>query len=124
MNTCLSPAEVTFPTWAPPPRIQSQSLSRFFERVQDLLKHFKPASAQVTVQGLIHAVDHLLETPGDLETLPRSEQHCVAANLLFGLEDVLRGLSQALSNGSLTFNSSAGTELTLEVLEQGTGVSP
>ena len=68
-----------------------------------------PTGSVPILQGLIHAVDHLLETPGDLETLPRSEQHCVAANLLFGLEDVLRGLSQALSNGSLTFNSPAGT---------------
>ncbi|XP_014596923.2 adhesion G protein-coupled receptor E2 isoform X1 [Equus caballus] len=111
--------EVSFPIWTPPPGIQSQHLSHFFERIRDLRRRFQSASAQDTFKGLIHAVDHLLETPGDLETLPRSEQHCVAANLLFGLEDVLRGLSQALSNGSLTFNSPAGTELTLEVLEQG-----
>uniref|UniRef100_A0A5F5PT47 Adhesion G protein-coupled receptor E2 n=1 Tax=Equus caballus TaxID=9796 RepID=A0A5F5PT47_HORSE len=101
--------EVSFPIWTPPPGIQSQHLSHFFERIRDLRRRFQSASAQDTFKGLIHAVDHLLETPGDLETLPRSEQHCVAANLLFGLEDVLRGLSQALSNGSLTFNSPAGT---------------
>nr|XP_044616915.1 adhesion G protein-coupled receptor E2-like [Equus asinus] len=109
----------TFPAWAPPRRIKSQRLSRFFEGVQKLRVGFQSASTQDTVQGLMHEVDDLLETPGDLETLPRSEQHCVAANMLFGLEDVLRGLSQALSNGSLTFHSPAGTELTLEVLEQG-----
>ncbi|XP_046505233.1 adhesion G protein-coupled receptor E2-like, partial [Equus quagga] len=111
--------EVSFPIWTPPPGIQSQHLSHFFERIRDLHRRFQSASAQDTFKDLMHEVDHLLETPGDLETLPRSEQHCVAANLLFGLEDVLRGLSKALSNGSLTFNSPAGTELTLEVLEQG-----
>ncbi|KAM8765903.1 adhesion G protein-coupled receptor E2-like [Rhynchonycteris naso] len=48
-------------------------------------------------------------TPGDLETLPRSEQCCVATNLLTGLEDVLRGLSKALPNGPLTLHAPAGT---------------
>nr|XP_008508070.1 PREDICTED: EGF-like module-containing mucin-like hormone receptor-like 2 [Equus przewalskii] len=41
--------EMSFPTWTPPPGIQSQSLSGFFEGVQDLRRHFKPASAQDTV---------------------------------------------------------------------------
>lgn len=54
-------------------------------------------------------VDELLETPEDLETLPRSEQHRVATNLLVGQEQALRWLSKALPNGPLTFNSSAGT---------------
>uniref|UniRef100_A0A8C4M121 Adhesion G protein-coupled receptor E2 n=1 Tax=Equus asinus TaxID=9793 RepID=A0A8C4M121_EQUAS len=113
--------EVSFPIWTPPPGIQSQGL--FFELSGQGL-HADPLLMAhwlcvPILQDLMHEVDDLLETPGDLETLPRSEQHCVAANLLFGLEDVLRGLSKALSNGSLTFNSPAGTELTLEVLEQG-----
>ena len=54
-------------------------------------------------------MDELLETPGDLEALPHSKQHYVATNLLVGLEDVLRDVSQALPNGLLNFNSSAGT---------------
>lgn len=54
-------------------------------------------------------VGELLETPGDLETLPHSEQRCVATNLLSGLEDVLRGLSKDLSNGPLTLHAPAGT---------------
>nr|XP_025718872.1 LOW QUALITY PROTEIN: adhesion G protein-coupled receptor E2-like [Callorhinus ursinus] len=111
--------EMSFPTWTPPPGIKSQRLSRFFERVQDLRRDFKPALAQDTIQDLIQEVDELLETPGDLEALPRSEQHCVATNLLVGLEDVLRNLSQALPNGTLTFNESAGTDLSLVVQEQG-----
>nr|XP_035922448.1 adhesion G protein-coupled receptor E2 isoform X3 [Halichoerus grypus] len=111
--------EVSFPTWTPPPGIKSQGLSRFFERVQDLHRDFKPALAQDTIQHLIREVDELLETPDDLEALPRSEQHCVATNLLVGLEDVLRNLSQALPSGILTFNASAGTDLSLEVQEQG-----
>ncbi|CAD7685487.1 unnamed protein product [Nyctereutes procyonoides] len=111
--------EMSFPTWTPPPGIKSQRLSNFFERVQELRRDFKPALAQETIQKLIWGVDELLETPGDLEALPRSKQHYVATNLLVGLEDVLRDVSQALPNGLLTFNSSAGTDLSLEVQEQG-----
>ncbi|XP_014653128.1 PREDICTED: adhesion G protein-coupled receptor E2-like [Ceratotherium simum simum] len=111
--------EEIFPPWTPPPGNKSQHLSRFFERVQHLRRDFKSASVQDTIQNLMQEMDVLLETPGDLETLPHSEQHCVASNLLFGLEDVLRGLSKALPDESFTFNSSAGTELSMEVLEQG-----
>ncbi|KAM5233074.1 adhesion G protein-coupled receptor E2-like isoform 4-T4 [Hipposideros larvatus] len=114
-NTC----QVNFPTWAPPPGIKSQRLSRFFQRVQDLGRAFMPALAKDTIQDVIKMVDDLLETPGDLETLPRSEQHRVATILLVGQEQVLRWLSKTLPNGPLTFNSSAGTELSLEVQEQG-----
>ncbi|XP_070273100.1 adhesion G protein-coupled receptor E2-like [Myotis yumanensis] len=108
-----------FATWTLPPGIKSQSLSRFFERVQDLLRNFKSASAQDTIQDIIQEVDNLLENPGDLLTLPHSEQHCVATNLLTGWEHVLRELSKALSNGTLTFRTAAGTELSLEVKKQG-----
>ncbi|KAM8925827.1 adhesion G protein-coupled receptor E2-like [Lycaon pictus] len=118
-TTCEAPAEISFPTWTPPPGIKSHRLSNFFERVQELRRDFKPALAQETIQKLIWGVDELLETPGDLEALPRSKQHYVATNLLVGLEDVLRDVSQALPNGLLTFNSSAGTDLSLEVQEQG-----
>ncbi|KAF3829348.1 hypothetical protein GH733_003612 [Mirounga leonina] len=77
------------------------------------------SSVSPSPQGLIQEVDELLETPDDLEALPHSEQHCVATNLLVGLEDVLRNLSQALPSGTLTFNASAGTDLSLKVQEQG-----
>lgn len=60
-------------------------------------------------QNLVQEVGELLETPGDLETLPHSEQRCVATNLLNGLEDVLRGLSKDLPNGPLTLHAPAGT---------------
>jgi len=103
------PASIFFPTWTPTHGIKSQRLSHFFERVQDLGRKFIPAFVQDTIQDLVQGVDELLETPDDLEALPRSEQHCVATNLLVGLEDVLRNLSQALPNGTLTFNASAGT---------------
>ncbi|EPQ10005.1 EGF-like module-containing mucin-like hormone receptor-like 2 [Myotis brandtii] len=119
MTAVLSPAEISFPTWIPPPGIKSQSLSRFFERVQDLRGDFKSALAQDTIQDIIQEVDNLLETPGDLDTLPHSEQHCVATNLLTGREHVLRELSKALPNGPLTFRTAAGTELSLEVKKQG-----
>ncbi|XP_019489301.1 PREDICTED: adhesion G protein-coupled receptor E2-like isoform X1 [Hipposideros armiger] len=111
--------KVNFPTWAPPPGIKSQRLSRFFQRVQDLGRAFMPALAKDTIQDVIQMVDELLETPGDLETLPHSEQHRVATILLVGQEQALRWLSKALPNGPLTFNSSTGTELSLEVQEQG-----
>ncbi|ELK29771.1 EGF-like module-containing mucin-like hormone receptor-like 2 [Myotis davidii] len=42
--------DISFPTWTPPPEIKSQNLSRFFERVQDLRRDFKSASAQDTIQ--------------------------------------------------------------------------
>ena len=48
-------------------------------------------------QNLIQGVDEMLEAPQDLETLPNSEQHLVASNLLVGLETVLRGLSKSLN---------------------------
>ncbi|XP_070270062.1 adhesion G protein-coupled receptor E2-like [Myotis yumanensis] len=111
--------EISFLTWNPPPGIKSQSLCRFFERVQDLLRNFKSASAQDTIQDIIQEVDNLLENPGDLLTLPHSEQLCVATNLLTGWEHVLRELSKALPNGPLTFRTAAGTELSLEVKKQG-----
>lgn len=60
-------------------------------------------------QDIIQEVDNLLENPGDLLTLPPSEQHCVATNLLTGWEHVLRELSKALPNGPLTFRTTAGS---------------
>uniref|UniRef100_A0A8C9K4Q7 Adhesion G protein-coupled receptor E2 n=1 Tax=Panthera tigris altaica TaxID=74533 RepID=A0A8C9K4Q7_PANTA len=115
----LSLAGNFFPSWTPPRGIKSRRLSRFFEKVEDLARKFIPAFAQDSIQGLIEGVDELLQTPEDLEALPRSEQHRVATNLLAGLEDVLRNISQALPNGTLTFNASAGTDLSLKVQEQG-----
>ncbi|XP_072803608.1 adhesion G protein-coupled receptor E2 isoform X3 [Vicugna pacos] len=111
--------EEIFATWTAPPGIKSQRLSHFFKRIQDLSENFSPASVQNTIQDLIQEEGDLLESPRDLETLPRSEQHLVATNLLFGLEDVLRGLSKALPNGPLTFSSPTGPALSLEVQEQG-----
>nr|KAF6478958.1 hypothetical protein HJG59_000369 [Molossus molossus] len=111
--------EISFPAWTPPPGINSSSLSQFYKRVQDLRRNFSPARAQNTIQGIIKVVDELLETPGDLDTLPRSDQHCVATNLLTGLEDVLRELSKALPRGPWHFPAAGGTELSLEVMDQG-----
>uniref|UniRef100_A0A667G3S6 Adhesion G protein-coupled receptor E2 n=1 Tax=Lynx canadensis TaxID=61383 RepID=A0A667G3S6_LYNCA len=96
-----------------------QSLSRFFDKVQQLSQDFKPALAKNTIQDLMQEVDELLETPGDLETLAPSEQHCVATHLLIGLEDVLRVLSKLLPNGPLTAHAPAGTGLSLTVQDQG-----
>ncbi|XP_030676450.1 adhesion G protein-coupled receptor E2 isoform X2 [Nomascus leucogenys] len=110
--------EMTFPTWTPPPGVHSQSLSRFFDKVQDLRRDYEPGLAKSSIQSILQALDELLEAPGDLETLPRLQQHCVASHLLDGLEDVLRGLSKNLSEGLLNFSYPAGTELSLEVQEQ------
>ncbi|XP_066203077.1 adhesion G protein-coupled receptor E2-like isoform X3 [Saccopteryx leptura] len=84
---------ISFPTWTPPPGVKTQ--------------------------GIIQVVDDLLETPGELDNLSCSEQHSVATTLLTGQEHILRELSRALPNGPLTFNTSAGTELSLEVNQQG-----
>ncbi|KAM9686026.1 adhesion G protein-coupled receptor E2-like [Trichechus inunguis] len=66
-------------------------------------------------------MDDLLETPGDLENLSPSEQHCVATDLLVGLENVLKGLSKALPKKPLMLHAPGGTELSLEVHERGAG---
>ncbi|XP_045022677.1 adhesion G protein-coupled receptor E2 isoform X5 [Bubalus bubalis] len=107
--------EISFPTWTAPSGIKSQGLSHFYKRIQDLGRNFSSASVLNTVQDLVQEMGDLLETPGDLKTLPFSEQHFVVTNLPFGLENVLRGVSKALPKGSFTFNSSAGIELSLEV---------
>uniref|UniRef100_A0A4X1SEF9 Adhesion G protein-coupled receptor E2 n=1 Tax=Sus scrofa TaxID=9823 RepID=A0A4X1SEF9_PIG len=109
---------IIFPTWAAPSRVKSKRLSRFFDRVHYLSRNFNSASVQSTVQEVIQEVDEMLESPGDLGNLAPTEQHSVATNLLFGLENVLRGLSKALHNGSATFTSSAGTEFSLKVMEE------
>nr|XP_044608218.1 adhesion G protein-coupled receptor E2-like [Equus asinus] len=103
------------------PGIQSQSLSGFFEGVQDLRRHFKPASAQDTVQDLIQSVDKLLKAPGDLETLALPDRHHTVTHLLSGLEEVLRTLAKAVPGGSFTYQSPEGTELSLVIQEQGHG---
>ncbi|XP_012669497.1 adhesion G protein-coupled receptor E2-like, partial [Otolemur garnettii] len=110
-NTQKGPVceEMPFIHWTLPPGVNSQSLSAFFEKIQDLGRDFKSDSANDTIKDLIQLVDELLETPGDLETLPRSQQHCVATHLLVGLEDALRRLSKNLPDGPLTFNFSTGT---------------
>ncbi|XP_014596946.2 adhesion G protein-coupled receptor E2 isoform X2 [Equus caballus] len=113
--------EMSFPTWTPPPGIQSQCLSGFFERVQDLRRRFTPASAQDTVQDLIQSVDELLKAPGDLETLALPDRHHTVTHLLSGLEEVLRTLAKAMPGASFTYQSPAGTELSLVIQEQGHG---
>ncbi|XP_070356766.1 adhesion G protein-coupled receptor E2-like isoform X3 [Equus asinus] len=133
--------EMSFPTWTPPPGIQSQSLSGFFEGVQDLRRHFKPASAQNTVRvvtgprgpgqspavsggcfrDLIQSVDELLKAPGDLETLALPDRHHTVTHLLSGLEEILRTLAKAMPGASFTYQSPEGTELSLVIQEQGHG---
>uniref|UniRef100_A0A8C9PKY3 Adhesion G protein-coupled receptor E2 n=1 Tax=Spermophilus dauricus TaxID=99837 RepID=A0A8C9PKY3_SPEDA len=94
-----------FFTWPLPPGVHSQST----------------CSVSPSLQGIMQEVDELLETPGDLETLPPSQKHCVATHLLTGLESALRHLSWGLPEGTATFNYSAGTQLSLEVQERGDG---
>ncbi|VTJ88548.1 Hypothetical predicted protein [Marmota monax] len=100
-----------FFTWPLPPGVHSQSLSHFFEKVNNLHKDVKPIQAKGTIQGIMQEVDELLETPGDLETLPHSQKHYVATRLLTGLESALTLLSRALPEGTATFNYSAGTPM-------------
>ncbi|KAM5187380.1 LOW QUALITY PROTEIN: adhesion G protein-coupled receptor E2-like [Callospermophilus lateralis] len=108
-----------FFTWPLPPGDHSQSLSHFFEKVNNLHRDLKSAMAKDTIQGLMQEVDELLETPGDLETLPPSQKHNMATHLLTGLESALTHLSRGLPEGTATFNYSSGTQLSLEVQKQG-----
>ncbi|XP_027944665.1 adhesion G protein-coupled receptor E2-like [Eumetopias jubatus] len=115
-NTCQ---EVPFSSWTSPSGVSSQSVSHFFDKVQQLSQDFMPALAKNTIQDLMREVSELLETPGDLKTLPPSDEHCVATHLLVGLENVLKVLSKFLPNGPLTVHAPVGTELSLKVQEQG-----
>ncbi|XP_054418066.1 adhesion G protein-coupled receptor E5 [Pteronotus mesoamericanus] len=113
--------EEIFPAWTPPPGIKSQSLSRFFEKVQNLSRDFKPASPQDTIKNLIKSLDKLLEDPGDLEALALPDRHRVATHLLSQLEEVLRTLAKAIPEASFTYRSPSDTELSLMIREQGNG---
>ncbi|XP_045048533.2 adhesion G protein-coupled receptor E2-like isoform X6 [Desmodus rotundus] len=115
-NTCQG---TSFPIWTAPPRINSKRYSRFVIEINDLGRNFTSSSATDTIQNIIQVVDGLLENPEDLKTCPHSEQHSVATNLLLNMEHVLRELSKAPPNESLTFNAAGGTELSLKVKEQG-----
>ncbi|XP_064136876.1 adhesion G protein-coupled receptor E5 isoform X1 [Loxodonta africana] len=111
--------EMHFPSWTRPSEVNSsQSLSRFFDKVQDLDRDFKPDLAKRTIQKLIMYLDELLEAPGDLEDLNPSTQHHIATNLLLGLEQVLRTLAQALPEPSFTYRSPSKTELSLMIQKQ------
>ncbi|XP_076713383.2 adhesion G protein-coupled receptor E2-like [Callospermophilus lateralis] len=121
MNHCPVPTVKPFFTWPLPPGVHSQRLSHFFEKVNNLHRDLNSAMAKDTIQGIMQEVDELLETPGDLETLPPSQKHCVATYLMTGLESALRHLSRALPEGTATFNYSAGTQLSVKVQKQGDG---
>ncbi|XP_033710082.1 adhesion G protein-coupled receptor E5 isoform X2 [Tursiops truncatus] len=113
--------EISFPTWTAPPEIKSQSLSDFFERVQKMSIDFNSALPQKTIQYLIMSLDDLLKTPGDLEALDLSSRHHTATYLFSGLEQILRTLAKAMSNGAFIYHSPGDTELSLMVQEQGNG---
>ncbi|XP_012496851.1 PREDICTED: CD97 antigen [Propithecus coquereli] len=111
--------ETPFTNWTPPPGIHSRTLSRFFDKVQDLGKDFKPDSAKDTIQKLIELVDELMEDRGDMDDLAPPVRHCIATHLLSGLEDVLRALAKTMPEEPVTYRSPSGTELSLVIQEQG-----
>ncbi|XP_036090199.1 adhesion G protein-coupled receptor E2-like isoform X2 [Rousettus aegyptiacus] len=110
---------ISFSTWTSPPRNNSKKFSHFLRKINDLGRDYNSASNPNALQDIIQEVDDLLENPEDLGTQPSSEQNCVASNLLLIMEHVLRELSTALPNGSLTFSTAGGTELSMKVMEQG-----
>ncbi|XP_058146298.1 adhesion G protein-coupled receptor E5 [Dasypus novemcinctus] len=112
---------VSIPPWAPPPGSSSQALSRFFGKIQDLCREFKPATAQSTIQNLVNFVDELLDVAGDLEALNVSDRYRLATQLLSGLEEILRTMAETLSEGPLTYLSPGNTELSLMVQEKAAG---
>ncbi|XP_045406776.1 adhesion G protein-coupled receptor E5 isoform X4 [Lemur catta] len=111
--------ETPFTNWTPPPGSHSRTLSRFFNKVQDLGKDFKPASAKDTIQNLIKLVDELMEASEDMDNLAPPIRHLIATHLLSGLEEVLRALAKTLPEEPVTYRSPSGTELTLIIQEQG-----
>ncbi|XP_063084589.1 adhesion G protein-coupled receptor E5 isoform X8 [Cavia porcellus] len=113
--------EVIFPGWNPPPGIPSKSLLRFYDEVQGLSRDFKPQVAEQTITKLVEAMDGLLAAPGEIQDLTPEDQYLVATWLLSNVEHTLRSLAQALPEGSFTYTSRAGTELSLVVKEEGSG---
>ncbi|XP_027810953.2 adhesion G protein-coupled receptor E5 isoform X9 [Marmota flaviventris] len=110
-----------FFTWPLPPGVHSQSLSRFFEKVNNLHKDFKPVAATDTIQNLIGAMDELLKAPGDVEDIALPVRHQVATQLLLGLEQSLRTLAESLPEGPFTYRSPSDTELSLMNQKPGNG---
>nr|XP_013012353.1 CD97 antigen isoform X2 [Cavia porcellus] len=113
--------EVIFPGWNPPPGIPIKSLLRFYDEVQGLSRDFKPQVAEQTITKLVEAMDGLLAAPGEIQDLTPEDQYLVATWLLSNVEHTLRSLAQALPEGSFTYTSRAGTELSLVVKEEGSG---
>uniref|UniRef100_UPI002F91BF99 Adhesion G protein-coupled receptor E5,Soluble cytochrome b562,Adhesion G protein-coupled receptor E5 subunit beta n=1 Tax=Homo sapiens TaxID=9606 RepID=UPI002F91BF99 len=111
--------DMTFSTWTPPPGVHSQTLSRFFDKVQDLGRDSKTSSAEVTIQNVIKLVDELMEAPGDVEALAPPVRHLIATQLLSNLEDIMRILAKSLPKGPFTYISPSNTELTLMIQERG-----
>ncbi|XP_051050876.1 adhesion G protein-coupled receptor E5 isoform X1 [Phodopus roborovskii] len=110
--------EPHFLTWTLLPTAQSQSLSQFSVEVQKLLKDFHPDMANYTIQKLIDAMDQLLESPTDIETLNSTVRHQVATQLLKYMEQTLRTLAKFLPKGPFTYTSPSNTELSLMIKEQ------
>ncbi|XP_075832739.1 adhesion G protein-coupled receptor E5 isoform X1 [Microtus pennsylvanicus] len=107
-----------FPAWTLLPTAQSRSLSHFSVEVQNLLRDFDPATANLTIQNLIEAMDKLLEAPTDIDTLNATDRHLVATVLLKYMEQSLRMLAQFLPKGPFTYTSPSNTELSLMIKEQ------
>uniref|UniRef100_K7GS34 Adhesion G protein-coupled receptor E2 n=1 Tax=Sus scrofa TaxID=9823 RepID=K7GS34_PIG len=103
--------------WVPKPGFQNKKNTTICEEVS--FPTWMKSLGTSTIQDLIQEVGDLLEGPQDLENLSQSEQQFVATNLLLGLENALGWLGKALPIGAVTFSSSAGTVLSLEVQEQG-----
>nr|KAF6478959.1 adhesion G protein-coupled receptor E2 [Molossus molossus] len=114
-NTCQG---ISFPHWTARPGINSKRLDRFFNRIDDLVRDSKSASAADHILKFIQVVDDLLETPEDLETKPHSEKNIVANNLLLNTEHILKRLTESLPNDSLTLNTARDTKLSLKMKKQ------
>lgn len=117
----LCKALISFPIWTPPHGIKSQSLSHFFEKVENLSRNDNSDSPQVTIHNLIKSLEELLEEPGDLETLDSWARLRIATNLLSGLENFLRALASAMPEAPFTYHSPKNTELSLMIQKQGNG---
>ncbi|XP_023373796.1 CD97 antigen isoform X5 [Otolemur garnettii] len=120
-NTQKSPVceELPFTNLTLPLGVNSQALSRFFNKVQDLSKDLESYSDKDTIQNFIRLVDELMEAPGDMENLAPHDQHYIVTWLLFTLEEVLRALAKTMPQGPFTYCSPSNTELSLLIQEQG-----
>ncbi|XP_056678561.1 adhesion G protein-coupled receptor E5 isoform X1 [Monodelphis domestica] len=110
--------EISFPSWTPPPGISKE----FLKKMALMEKKFKTASAHQSIEWFVEDIEELLTMSRDFEQLPLEVRLQVATHLLSSLEEILLGLADAMPNGPLVSPTPGGTELTMNIQENPSGM--